>query len=242
MPFEIETEADLGKFDSQRPDPKPRGAPRILSVADLLALQVPPPSMLVESIVPGSGATLLVGAPKSNKTLLSVQIGIAVASGNPVCEYYRVLQAGPVLMVEQDDPAGAASIKDILQRSPVPVEGIPFFLAPRVPFTFGLPFVEWPEEHIRARAQITSRLSTLRTGSMGVAETPIRSYALANSCGSARQQGTRAEGPRLDGLRPKNRCRNGEYRSLGLWVPMFDASNAPRCARHFTGAAAGGRG
>ena len=152
MPFEIETEADLGQFDSQIRDPKPQNGPQILSVADLLALQVPPPSMLVESIVPGSGATLVVGAPKSNKTLLSVQIGIAVASGNPVCDYYRVLQPGPVLMVEQDDPAGAASIKDILQRSPVPVEGIPFFLAPRVPFTFGLQFVEWLEERICDRA------------------------------------------------------------------------------------------
>jgi hypothetical protein len=152
MPFDIETEDDLGQFDSQRRVTKPRTKPQILSVADLLALQVPPPSMLVESILPGSGATLIVGAPKSNKTLLSVQIGIAVASGSPVCDYYRVLQAGPVLMVEQDDPAGAASIKDILQRSPIPIEHIPFFLAPRVPFTFGLPFLEWLEEHIRDRA------------------------------------------------------------------------------------------
>jgi RecA-family ATPase len=61
------------------------------------------------------------GAPKSNKTLLAVQMAIAVASGNPLFDYYRVLTPGPVLLVEQDDPAGAASFKDILQRSPVPV-------------------------------------------------------------------------------------------------------------------------
>lgn len=152
MPFEIETEDNLGQFDSQRRDRRPQTKPQVLSVAELLALQVPPPSMLVESIVPGRGATLIVGAPKSNKTLLSVQIGIAVASGSPVCDYYRVLHPGPALMVEQDDPAGAASIKDILRRSPVPVEGIPFYLVPRVQFTFGVPFIEWLEERIRDKA------------------------------------------------------------------------------------------
>ena len=53
-----------------------------------------------------------------------------MASGHPLFDYYRVLVPGPVLMVEQDDPAGAASLKDILRRSPVPVDGIPFYLAP----------------------------------------------------------------------------------------------------------------
>ena len=55
-------------------------------------------------------------------------------------------------MIEQDDPAGAASIKDILQRSPVPVKGIPFYLAPRVPFTFGLQLLEWLESQITEKA------------------------------------------------------------------------------------------
>ena len=54
-------------------------------------------------------------------------------------------------MVEQDDPAGAASLKNILERSAVPVTGIPFYLAPQIPFTFGLQLIEWLEEQIVGR-------------------------------------------------------------------------------------------
>jgi RecA-family ATPase len=96
-------------------------------------------------------ATLMLGAPKSNKTLLAVQTGIAVASGHPLCDRYRVIELGAVLMVEQDDPAGAASLKNILERSSIPVSEIPFYLAPQIPFTFGLQLIEWLEEQIVVR-------------------------------------------------------------------------------------------
>jgi RecA-family ATPase len=105
--------------------------------------------MLIENIIPERGASLIVGAAKSNKTLLAVQMGIAVASGTPFLDNYRVLQSGPVLILEQDDPAGAASIKDILKRSPVPVAGIPFRMVERVPFSFGLALLGWLEKQIR---------------------------------------------------------------------------------------------
>jgi AAA domain len=108
--------------------------------------------MLIEGFMPSAGASLMFGAPKSNKTLLAVQAGIAVASGHPFCDQYRVIEPGPVLMIEQDDPAGAASVKGILQCSPVPVAGIDFSLAPRVPFSFGLQFIEWLESEIRSRS------------------------------------------------------------------------------------------
>src|SRR5579864_3021886 len=132
MPFEITTEADLASIEARA---KASGAakPEVLNVADVLALKVSAPSMLIDNTLPSTGATLMFGAPKSNKTLLAVQTGIAVASAHALCDYYRVLQPGPVLLVEQDDPAGAASLKDILQRSPVPVAGIPFYLAPQIP-------------------------------------------------------------------------------------------------------------
>jgi hypothetical protein len=152
MPFDIKTESDLASVDAKARSMKPSAQPSVLSVADLMALEVAPPSMLIEGFLPGSGASLMFGAPKSNKTLLAVQMAIAVASGNPLFDYYRVLRPGPVLLVEQDDPAGAASFKDILQRSPVAVAGIPFYVAPRVPFTFGLEFLEWLEAQISERA------------------------------------------------------------------------------------------
>jgi len=151
MPFEIQTEADLASVEARARSIKPRVGPAVLSVADLMALEVAPPAMLIDGFLPGSGASLMFGPPKSNKTLLAVQMAVAVASGNALFDYYRVLTPGPVMMVEQDDPAGAASLKDILRRSPVPVDGIPFYLAPRVPFTFGFEFLEWLEAQIAGR-------------------------------------------------------------------------------------------
>lgn len=151
MPFDIKTEGDLASVEAKARSMKSLAQPTVLSVADLMALNVAPPSMLIDGLLPGAGASLMFGAPKSNKTLLAVQMAIAVASGHPLFDYYRVLTPGPVLMVEQDDPAGAASLKDILRRSPVPVQGTPFYLAPRVPFTFGVDFLEWLEGQIRGR-------------------------------------------------------------------------------------------
>jgi hypothetical protein len=161
------------KWGTQPDDSRARAngsaKPEVLDVAALLALPVSAPSMLVENFVPSAGASLMFGAPKSNKTLVAVQIGIAVAANRPVFDYYRVLESGPVMMVEQDDPAGAASVKEILKRSPVRVEGIPFYLVPRVPFTFGLQLIEWLESEIQTRKlrlAILDSYTTLR-GSRG---------------------------------------------------------------------------
>jgi hypothetical protein len=141
----------LDSWATSENDHHAAAAPQVLNVADVLALDAPAPSMLIEQIIPERGASLIVGAAKSNKTLLAVQIGIAVASGNPFLENYPVLRAGPVLIVEQDDPGGAASLKTILGVSPVPVVDIPFFLAPRVPFSFGSELLAWLEEQIVSR-------------------------------------------------------------------------------------------
>jgi hypothetical protein len=106
--------------------------------------------MLIESLLPARGACLLVGKPKSGKTLLGIQMAIAVASGSALFGNYRVLGKGPALVLEQDDPAGAASVQGILKVSPVPIGGIPFYLAPQVPFTFGPELLEWLEGQISA--------------------------------------------------------------------------------------------
>jgi hypothetical protein len=124
--------------------------PQILNVASLLALDVPAPEMLIEGLLPARGACLLVGKPKSGKTLLGIQMAIAVASGSAMFRNYRVLGKGPALVLEQDDPAGAASVQGILKVSAVPVAGIPFNLAPRVPFTFGPELLQWLEGQISA--------------------------------------------------------------------------------------------
>jgi hypothetical protein len=123
-------------------------APKILNVAELMALDIPEASMLIERVVPAAGASLIVGAAKSGKTLDAAQRAIAIASGSALYGVYKVLNPGPVLFIEQDDPSGAGSIKAILERSTIPVAGIPFHLVAGVPYQFGAEFLEWLETQI----------------------------------------------------------------------------------------------
>lgn len=118
MPFEIKTVEDLDTFE-QRIGSVGRSVdgPQVLSVADILALDIPEASMLIEGVLPSAGASLVVGPAKSGKTLVASQMGIAVASAASLFGKYCVLNPGPVLFVEKDDPAGEGSLKTILQRS-----------------------------------------------------------------------------------------------------------------------------
>jgi RecA-family ATPase len=152
----VKTESDINAMRQMWgavANPEPAIAPpSVLTVEHLLALDIPTPGMLIDGVVPMRGASLIVGTSKSGKTLLAAQSAIAVASGTALFGQYRVLHQGPALMIEQDDPAATASIKDVLQRSPVPVAGIPFLLVPRVSFTFGPEFIAWLEGMITERS------------------------------------------------------------------------------------------
>ncbi|MEN6532409.1 MAG: AAA family ATPase [Bryobacteraceae bacterium] len=143
---------ELRAASEQRVEGKAKsGPPRVLDICQILALEVPAPKMLVESVLPTAGACLLFGAAKSGKTLLAVQTLLAVAGGRPLFDYYHVLEPGPVLIVEQDDPAGAGSLKAILERSAALVADLPFYLAPRIPYTFGSALSTWLGEQIKSR-------------------------------------------------------------------------------------------
>jgi hypothetical protein len=120
---------------------------RVLTVDEILAHDSGDTSMLIEGHLPATGAVLLVGAAKSGKTILAVQMAIAVASGASLYGKYPVLARGAVLLVEQDDPAGLSSVKAILQRSSVSTTGIPFHLATDSP-PFGSAFITWLQGHI----------------------------------------------------------------------------------------------
>jgi RecA-family ATPase len=132
--------------------PAPAGPPAEFNVAELLALDVPAPKALIEGLIPLRGVSLMIGKPKSGKTLLSLQLTIAVASGQALFDTYRVLEPGAVLMVAQDDPGSTASVKDILHRSSISVAGIPFTLVPKVPFYFGLDLIDWLEKQIVSKS------------------------------------------------------------------------------------------
>ena len=143
MPFEVHTEADL---DGKGAPPQPR--PLVLTVADVMALKVEPRCELIEKWLPTRGACLIFGKPKSNKTTIAVQAAIAVATGQAFLDYYKVLKTGPVLLLTQDDPDGAASVQDLFRVSPIPTHGQPIYTVPKVPFDFGVLFIEWLEKEI----------------------------------------------------------------------------------------------
>ena len=130
MPFEVRGEADLKEVDEHLKAcvNAATKTPRVLNVAEILALKVSKPESLIDGILPATGASLIVGAPKSGKTLAAVQMAIAVAAGSGLYGRHKITKPGPVLVVEKDDPAGAASVQEILNRSQVPVAGIPFHL------------------------------------------------------------------------------------------------------------------
>jgi hypothetical protein len=132
-------------------DNAPAPPPKIFDVATLTALDIPAHKMLIEGLLPLGGVCLCVGKPKAGKSLLAVQASIAVASGHALFGNYRILDPGPVLVLEQDDPGGTASIKEILMKSPVPVADIPFYLVPNVPFCFGELLIDWLGEQISLR-------------------------------------------------------------------------------------------
>lgn len=132
----------------------PNGAiktpPKVLTVEQILAVKRSKPKMLIESLIPIPGAVLISGPQKSGKTVLAVQAAIAVASGRPLMDNFRIIEPGPVLFIEQDDPAGAASIQEYLNASLTPVKGIPFHLVEHVPYTFGPEFLSWLQSQITA--------------------------------------------------------------------------------------------
>jgi hypothetical protein len=128
-------------------NPRPAPIVPVLGIEDLLTLDVPEPEMLIESVQVERGAQLSVGAPKSGKTIIGVAKALAIATGKPLFDFYRVSKQGAAMIIEQDDPAGAGSIKTIVQKAGIK-GGIPLYVVPRVPFNFGIAFVEWLEREI----------------------------------------------------------------------------------------------
>jgi hypothetical protein len=120
-----------------------REPPRILNCTELFEVTAEVEEMLFEGYpLPARGATLAVGTSKAGKTLLSIQTALAIASGKALFEYYRVLNPGPVLIIEQDDPSGAAAIKAIVQRSGGTAD-LPLFVTEKMPFGFGDSLFDW---------------------------------------------------------------------------------------------------
>jgi len=70
MSFEIYDEADLSNIDAhvKMAASRAESLPRVLTVDEILKLDFAEAVMLIEGIIPASGASLIVGAAKSGKT------------------------------------------------------------------------------------------------------------------------------------------------------------------------------
>jgi hypothetical protein len=143
MPVSISTAADIALLNS----------PRVLSLADILSLDVKSPTDLIDGIITDSKLSMLIGAKKQGKTVLATQIAIAVATGTRLFDKYAVAKSAPVLIVEVDDQDGAASFKDLLSHSPL-VGRIPsdhWHFIPQCGFSLGKTFTEWLQSEIYRR-------------------------------------------------------------------------------------------
>lgn len=143
MPIKIENAADVEKIahiDAKKPHLE------LLTAEELVSKNLPEPRMRIEKTLPAAGAITMIGKSKSGKSVLGVQMAIAIGNKRPLMECYEVLEPGPVLVIEQDDPAGDASVQAILKRSPIKPKN--FHFAPRMPVAFGLEFVELLETQI----------------------------------------------------------------------------------------------
>lgn len=131
-------------------DQVPLALPEPLSVGELLDLEVAPPEILIDQLLPRRGATMLQGPQKVGKTIFAAQTAIAIATGKRLFENYAVRKSGPVIVVEQDDPAGDASFKDIYLRAKVPRE-VPLHFHRKAPVVFCEAFIEWLDREIEKR-------------------------------------------------------------------------------------------
>lgn len=88
-----EVNVDLSGF-GQQIAPKP---PSVLSMADLESL--PPPTWLIDDVIPDRGLGILVGAPGSGKSLLALAVVNSVARQRPLFGLKSVQRSGWVLVL-----------------------------------------------------------------------------------------------------------------------------------------------
>lgn len=80
------------------------GKPIAYSGTDFLNVQDEDEQFLIGGLIPDYGSVLLVGQPGTNKTILSLQIALAVANGRDLFQFPTVKQ-GKVLVIASDQPA-----------------------------------------------------------------------------------------------------------------------------------------
>lgn len=87
--------------DAEEEEEDTRRLPAPMGVADLLAVEEPEEEWLVEGLIPAGGNFLLAGYPKTYKTMVLLELAVALATESPFLGRYRVptrRRSGIVLM------------------------------------------------------------------------------------------------------------------------------------------------
>lgn len=124
---------------------------RVVTLDELAKMKLPQATFLIENILTGPGAWSLIGSHKTGKTLFAAQLALSYHAPVPFLDYYRTLESRAVLFIEQDDPAGLATVRDILNHSPIPKNPLKFFTVEHADFVIGDKLIAFLEREIRDR-------------------------------------------------------------------------------------------
>jgi hypothetical protein len=105
--------------EPEEPAP-PRPARIVLTLAELLAAEIPTPPSRVAGLLPGEGFGILAGPRKHGKTLLELELGLCVAGGVPFLG--RDTAQAAVLIIEEE--GAALALQDRL-RGQAEALGVP---------------------------------------------------------------------------------------------------------------------
>lgn len=126
-----------------------RKPPQAVACESIVETAQPASETLFEGYpLPARGATLKVGDARAGKTLLAIHEALAIARGGHLFDFYRIKQPGAVLIVEQDDPGGQASIREILIAAGVTKPYPPFYAVFKLDFGFGDAMLDWLNDEI----------------------------------------------------------------------------------------------
>ena len=110
--------------EQARPTKPPRVLPKAYRFDALGSLVIAGAESLIENILVTPGLTLMVGASKSGKTVLAVQMAMCLANGLSLFDNYTTRQANG-LIIEWDDRRGASSLKAFAAKARASREGQP---------------------------------------------------------------------------------------------------------------------
>jgi hypothetical protein len=130
----------------QREEEEDKPLPPMRRIKEYLSLDIVMPKPRIEKLLMQPGLTLIVGPPKSGKTVLAVQMMMWLAHGmvpgyekeRALFDYYT-LDPGPSFILEQDDRQGDASLKDFYKacRAAKGELDLPFFTETGTEMVFG---------------------------------------------------------------------------------------------------------